>query len=382
MKRWLIVVGLLVVGLLMVGRADDALAARHSPSLLQKILLALTPRPTPQHYVGASKPVATRKTEPPVVKPVLTAQPVQAPQPREAVTPDPIAQIIDKTQPVRDVQPDPASRPVRTTQTAKMAKPARAAQPANTAQPEQAAQPVQVAQPAAAARVNPWPVQAEPPIEIAQPIPAAQPELASKPVQTAKAIKKADFAKPKQPIKPSQFEVAAVGKAEPVHAEPPIEVTQSILVVQPEPVSKPVETTQTVQPMQVAILGVPNLKAALPAETAAPLETPRPADEPRVPAARPEPKSACNGGQRVVSAYYWEGRHTASGQPFNPHGMTAAHRTLPFGTRLNVTNPRTGKTVNVLINDRGPYVRGVSLDLSLGAAQAIGLQGTGSVCIL
>jgi rare lipoprotein A len=84
----------------------------------------------------------------------------------------------------------------------------------------------------------------------------------------------------------------------------------------------------------------------------------------------------------VVSAYYWEGRHTASGQPFNPRGMTAAHRTLPFGTRLNVTNPRTGKTVNVLINDRGPYVRGVSLDLNLGAAQAIGLQGTGSVCIL
>jgi rare lipoprotein A len=75
------------------------------------------------------------------------------------------------------------------------------------------------------------------------------------------------------------------------------------------------------------------------------------------------------------------GRHTASGQPFNPHAMTAAHRTLPFGTHLNVTNPRTGKTVNVLINDRGPFVRGVSLDLSLGAAQAIGMHGTGSVCI-
>jgi rare lipoprotein A len=131
----------------------------------------------------------------------------------------------------------------------------------------------------------------------------------------------------------------------------------------------------------VAILGAPNLKAALPPESAAPFETPRPADESRAPA-RPEPKSACNVGQRVISAYYWEGHHTASGQPFNPHGMTAAHRTLPFGTRLNVTNPRTGKTVNVLINDRGPYVRGVSLDLSLGAAQAIGLQGTGSVCIL
>jgi rare lipoprotein A (peptidoglycan hydrolase) len=91
--------------------------------------------------------------------------------------------------------------------------------------------------------------------------------------------------------------------------------------------------------------------------------------------------SACNGGRRVMSAYYWEGRQTASGQAFNPQGMTAAHRTLPFGTRLTVTNPRTGKSVNVIVNDRGPFVSGVSLDLSLGAAQAIGMHGTGAVCI-
>lgn len=89
----------------------------------------------------------------------------------------------------------------------------------------------------------------------------------------------------------------------------------------------------------------------------------------------------CNGGQRIVSAYYWESRHTASGQPFNPYGMTAAHRTLPFGTRLTVTNPRNGQSVTVTINDRGPYVQGVSLDLSLGAAKAIGMQGTGVVCV-
>ena len=93
------------------------------------------------------------------------------------------------------------------------------------------------------------------------------------------------------------------------------------------------------------------------------------------------PHGSC-AGQHVVATYYSSGRRTASGQAFNSGGLTAAHRTLPFGTRLDVTNPRTGKTVNVLINDRGPYVRGVSLDLSLGAAQAIGLHGTGSVCIL
>jgi rare lipoprotein A len=61
--------------------------------------------------------------------------------------------------------------------------------------------------------------------------------------------------------------------------------------------------------------------------------------------------------------------------------MTAAHRTFPFGTRLTVTNPRTGKSVTVVVNDRGPYVSGVGLDLSLGAAQAIGMHGTGAVCI-
>lgn len=98
--------------------------------------------------------------------------------------------------------------------------------------------------------------------------------------------------------------------------------------------------------------------------------------------ARPASEDGCNGGQRIISAYYWEGRHTASGEPFNPNGMTAAHRTLPFGTRLTVSNPRTGRSVTVVINDRGPYVRGVSLDLSIAAAKAIGMHGTGSVCIL
>lgn len=89
----------------------------------------------------------------------------------------------------------------------------------------------------------------------------------------------------------------------------------------------------------------------------------------------------CSGGRRIISAYYSHGERTASGQPFDPNGMTAAHRTLPFGTRLTVSNPRTGRSVIVVVNDRGPFVSGVSLDLSLGAAQAIGMRGTGAVCI-
>jgi rare lipoprotein A len=96
---------------------------------------------------------------------------------------------------------------------------------------------------------------------------------------------------------------------------------------------------------------------------------------------RPSHGGDCIGGKRIISAFYWEGRRTASGQPFNPHGLTAAHRTLPFGTRLTVSNPRTGKSVDVVVNDRGPFVSGVNLDLSLGAAQAIGMRGTDAVCI-
>ena len=73
------------------------------------------------------------------------------------------------------------------------------------------------------------------------------------------------------------------------------------------------------------------------------------------------------------------GHRTASGGAFNPHGLTAAHKTLPFGTCLIVGNPKTGKEVRVTINDRGPFTRGTVLDLSLGAARAIGMRSTQNV---
>jgi rare lipoprotein A len=69
------------------------------------------------------------------------------------------------------------------------------------------------------------------------------------------------------------------------------------------------------------------------------------------------------------------GRKTASGQRFNQEAMTAAHRTLPFGTKLRVTHG--GRSVVVTINDRGPFIRGRVLDLSTGAARAIGLTSAG-----
>jgi len=78
-----------------------------------------------------------------------------------------------------------------------------------------------------------------------------------------------------------------------------------------------------------------------------------------------------------IASYYGNeaGSKTASGQRFNQHAMTAAHRTLPFGTRLKVTHG--SRSVVVTINDRGPFIRGRVLDLSKGAARAIGLTGRG-----
>lgn len=69
----------------------------------------------------------------------------------------------------------------------------------------------------------------------------------------------------------------------------------------------------------------------------------------------------------------------ANGELFNPSGLTAAHRSLPFGTCLRVGNPKTGKSVKVRVNDRGPFTKGISLDLSAGAARAIGMRSTQKV---
>jgi rare lipoprotein A len=78
----------------------------------------------------------------------------------------------------------------------------------------------------------------------------------------------------------------------------------------------------------------------------------------------------------------FHGRRTASGETFNTHEMTAAHRTLPFGTRIRVLNQRTGHSVVVRINDRGPYAHGRVIDLSRASAQALGISGVGSVSLM
>lgn len=68
---------------------------------------------------------------------------------------------------------------------------------------------------------------------------------------------------------------------------------------------------------------------------------------------------------------------TANGERYNPGGLTAAHRSLPFGTKVRVTSANTGRSVVVRVNDRGPFVGGRIIDLSTGAARAIGLTNSG-----
>jgi rare lipoprotein A len=93
-----------------------------------------------------------------------------------------------------------------------------------------------------------------------------------------------------------------------------------------------------------------------------------------------KPDVAC-AGEIVVATWYDTGSHTASGEAFNPNGHTAAHRTLPFGTKVTVINPHTHKSITVTINDRGPFTKGVTLDLARGAAYAIGMTQTQWVCM-
>ena len=79
------------------------------------------------------------------------------------------------------------------------------------------------------------------------------------------------------------------------------------------------------------------------------------------------------------ASYYWQPQALASGGRFNPNAMTAAHKTLPFGTKVRVTNHNNGQSVVVTINDRGPYVAGRIIDLSKAAAHSINMQGSGVV---
>jgi rare lipoprotein A len=98
---------------------------------------------------------------------------------------------------------------------------------------------------------------------------------------------------------------------------------------------------------------------------------------PSLAAAKKSPAGSCG-----KASWYALTSKTASGERMNPAKLTAAHKSLPFGTKLMVTNKKNGKSVVVRINDRGPFTKGRVIDLSKAAAQDIGMvrSGVGSVC--
>jgi peptidoglycan lytic transglycosylase len=87
---------------------------------------------------------------------------------------------------------------------------------------------------------------------------------------------------------------------------------------------------------------------------------------------------------QAVASWYgpgFQGHRTASGEVFDEDGLTCAHKTYPFGTKLKIKNPQTGKECVVTVNDRGPFVKDVDLDISRGASRAIGRLDTGPVIV-
>jgi rare lipoprotein A len=175
---------------------------------------------------------------------------------------------------------------------------------------------------------------------------------------------------------PTPAAPGAAATAPPAETQP-IEMPAPAASPAPDPAPLPAAVTASITPSAPPTLASAPENLNMPHPVAIiTIKAPRPS------VARPHHgRSQCTTGERIITAFYWEGKHTASGARFNPDGMTAAHRTFPFGTRLMVINPRNGRSVTVTVNDRGPFTRGVSLDLSRGAAKTIGLQGNAVVCM-
>jgi rare lipoprotein A len=99
---------------------------------------------------------------------------------------------------------------------------------------------------------------------------------------------------------------------------------------------------------------------------------------------RPGGRRAAMRVEHGTASFYaarFHGRRTASGERYNHQALTVAHRTLPFGTLLRVTNERNGRSITVRVNDRGPFIRGRILDLSGAAARRLGVTGLAPVRI-
>lgn len=134
-------------------------------------------------------------------------------------------------------------------------------------------------------------------------------------------------------------------------------------------------------------LADPQLRTAAPPAPAttkpAPPPAPRkttPAPTPSTPRRAPTP-SPTPAEESCGASFYDQGETTANGEPFDPNGLTAAHKTFPFNTRVRVTNPANGKSVTVRINDRGPFVEDRCLDLARGAFERIASLSSGVITV-
>ena len=124
---------------------------------------------------------------------------------------------------------------------------------------------------------------------------------------------------------------------------------------------------------KVTLVGSRSTASPAPRASSSPSSSPRASSSPSASASSsPSQDLSPANGASCIASNYWQGQKTANGEQFDPSAMTAAHKTLPFNSRVKVTNPRNGKTVIVRINDRGPYISGRCLDLSRAAFAQIG----------
>lgn len=167
--------------------------------------------------------------------------------------------------------------------------------------------------------------------------------------------------------------VAACNTTTVATTAPEVETRSAAVAAVPEPASVPVRSAVPKARYRVASLGT--------------LPVPNAALEPVQTSRRDEALAesiARNMMQSGRASWYgpgFHGRRTASGERFNSTEMTAAHRTLPFGTRVRVTHVGSGRSVVVRINDRGPFHGGRIIDLAAGPAQMLGLTSTGSAYV-
>ncbi|WP_407676735.1 septal ring lytic transglycosylase RlpA family protein [Phytohabitans aurantiacus] len=129
----------------------------------------------------------------------------------------------------------------------------------------------------------------------------------------------------------------------------------------------------------------PRTEATTQAASPTPTKAPQRASRGNARSAEETPRSSPSASpatkERCGASYYDEPQPTANGEQFDPEALTAAHKTLPFDTRVRVTNPSNGKSVVVRINDRGPYISGRCIDLSRAAFRSIASLGLGHITV-